>query len=470
MILKFSSNAGAESLFQNILITLAGVLLSVVLLLNVLVPQQQNLPVSRPTSEDKGKHGQFAIYEWLARSGVRTYSLRKPVHRLQENDLPYSGNVMLISLPYANQALESEWSAINQWIEQGNTAVVFVAGLYARPEWTVSSDVFASIKKLTADEFSLSSNRFATEEDDAIDQGGNQDRNYELSDLQSQLDLFKSERLSLSPTIKHPIFENIEALDAYYLPMLMQSHEVDDGHEEKIYYSIESDSARLGLGLLTIENMTAAEGAKKALSDMADHYVMWLLPVGEGWVYLSAFPDLLGNNVLKQSDNALWFTQLLQLHLSESGHVVFNDYPFGLSELYDAEAFFSDKRLHYTLVFIALFWLVYALLFSPRLAPVRSVKSLPGNKDFVEAAAGFLSRRIKNQAVAKALSMALIEELQTKTQLHGNHFWHWLQDHPDIYNDDVSLLKRASGYEKGSVKLMQLTQTLNRIYIVFNRI
>ena len=55
-------------------------------------------------------------------------------------------------------------------------------------------------------------------------------------------------------------------------------------------------------------------------------------------------------------------------------------------------------------------------------------------------------------------------------QLHGNHFWHWLQDHPDIYNDDVSLLKRASGYEKGSVKLMQLTQTLNRIYIVFNRI
>ncbi len=100
MILKFSSNAGAESLFQNILITLAGVLLSVVLLLNVLVPQQQNLPVSRPTSEDKGKHGQFAIYEWLARSGVRTYSLRKPVHRLQENDLPYSGNVMLISLPY----------------------------------------------------------------------------------------------------------------------------------------------------------------------------------------------------------------------------------------------------------------------------------------------------------------------------------------------------------------------------------
>ena len=116
------------------------------------------------------------------------------------------------------------------------------------------------------------------------------------------------------------------------------------------------------------------------------------------------------------------------------------------------------------------FWLVYALLFSPRLAPGRTVKNLPGNKDFVEAAAGFLSRRVKNKTVVKALSTALIEELQAKTQLKGKLLWNWLQDHPDIIKDDVKILKRACGYEKGNVKPMQLTQTINRISIVFNRI
>ena len=395
---------------------------------------------------------------------MRTFSLRKPVHRLQQNDLPYSGNVMLISLPYAKPALESEWSAINRWIEQGNTAVVFVAGLYARPQWTASGDVFAPIKKLTADEFSLSSNEFTLEEGDGTERSEDQDGGFELADLQSQLDMFKPKRLKLSPAIRHPLFENIEALDAFYLPLLMQSQEVDDGQAEKVYYSIESESARLGMRLLTIEDSASPDEADEVLSDMAGHYVMWLLPVGDGWIYLSVFPDLLANNVLKQTRNAQWFTQLLQLHLSPSGFVVFNDYPFGLSELYDADAFFADKRLHYTFAFIALFWLIYALLFSPRLAPAHTVKNLTGNKDFVEAVAGFLSRRVKNRAVAKALSMALIEELQAKTQLKGKQLWDWLQDHPDIFNDDVDLLKRACGYEKGKVKLMQLTQTINRIY------
>ncbi|MDX2507769.1 MAG: hypothetical protein QNL62_25290 [Gammaproteobacteria bacterium] len=467
MNLKLFSNSGSENPFQNILITVAGVLLSLVILLNVLVPQQQNIPVSRPTSEDTGKHGMFALYQWLTRSGVRTFSLRKPVHRLMEGELSGSGNVMLISLPYANQTLESEWSAVNRWIEQGNTVVLSVAGLYAKPEWAVSADIFEPIKKITAEEFSLSSNKFTVNEGDVIDQ----DEGFALSDLQEQVDMFKSKRLKLTPTVRYSLFEGIEALDTYYQPVLMQSYKKEeDRAEEKVYYSIESDSARLGLGLLSIANSAASEDVDEALSGMFDHNVMWLLPVGDGWIYLSAFPDMLGNNVLKQSQNARWFTQLLQLHLSSSGHVIFNDYPFGLSEQYDADAFFADKRLHYTLVFISLFWLVYALLFSPRLAPVRSKKTLQGNKNFVDAAAGFLSRRVKDQAVAKALSMALIEELQTKTQLKGKQLWNWLQDNPDILNDDIAILKRACGYEKGNVKLMQLTQIMNRIYIVFNRI
>lgn len=115
-----------------------------------------------------------------------------------------------------------------------------------------------------------------------------------------------------------------------------------NGNGKKIAdYAIESDSARIAMNLLSVGNQA---------SDIDGKSAMWLLPVGRGWMYLSAFPDLLGNNIVKETNNARWLTQLLKLHLSESGYLIFNDYPFGLSELYDPEAFFSDSRLHNTLL------------------------------------------------------------------------------------------------------------------------
>jgi len=449
---------------RDLSITIAGALLSVFVLLNVLVPQQQHVPVSMPTSEDKGKHGFYAIHRWLMDSGVRTLSLRKPVHRIQGNVLPDSGNVMLLSLPYAKQALESEWSAINLWVEQGNTVLLLVAGLYAKPKWMSSDDVFTPIKKITADQFTLTSNVMPVQRNDMKEQG----ESVVLSDLQEKVNLFKPKRLKLSPAIKHLLFKNIVSLDSYYFPYLLQAREAEDNGMGVTFYSLASDAARLGMGLANVDEEILLNDMN--LSGVSEHYSMWLLPVGEGWVYLSAFPDLLSNQVLKKSQNAKWFTQLLQLHLSSSGYVIFNDYPFGLSELYDADAFFADKRLHYTFMFIAIFWLVYALAFSPRLAPVHITKRIPENKDFIEASAGFFSRRVKTRTVAEALSLALIDELQKKTQLRGKELWNWLHDHADIHNDDIDTLKRASDYGKGNVSLIKLTQVIDRIYMVFNRI
>ncbi|VAW52394.1 hypothetical protein MNBD_GAMMA06-775 [hydrothermal vent metagenome] len=457
---------------RELLMTIGGALLSIFVLLNVFVPQQQNILYSKPTSEDRGKHGFYALYKWLTDSGIRTLSLRKPVARIQSGELPASGNVMVINLPYTKQALESEWQSINQWIQQGNTAVVFVAGLYAKPEWLSSNDVFASIKKLTASEFSLNDKKLMVE-------SNIEDSKSAGIDWQNTMDLFQSKRLQLSPTIKHSLFENIDALDSFYLPHLMQAQEIDEQNVdnkimEKTYYALESESSRLGMGLLTISDKPTVGGTDDVLLDMHKHYVMWLLPVGDGWIYLSAFPDILNNRMLKKSQNASWFTQLLQLHLSSTGYVIFNDYPFGLSNLYDPDAFFSDRRLHYTFAFIASFWLLYALAFSPRLAPVVARPPLPENKNFIEVTAGFFSRRVQVSVVAKTLSKALIIDIQNRIQLRGKYFWYWMQDHPDISNDDVDVLKCAggyvSGYKRGRVKLMQLTQTISRIYIVINRV
>jgi hypothetical protein len=190
---------------------------------------------------------------------------------------------------------------------------------------------------------------------------------------------------------------------------------------------------------------------------------MWLLPVGEGWVYLSAFPDLLSNGVLKQQDNARWFANLLAHTVADGAYVVFDDYHFGLSDLYDPQAFFTDRRLHNSLLFIGAFWLVYALGRSPRLAPVTKRTVKPASRDFIEATAGFFTRRIKPRTIAHELATRLLEDISVHTQLKGDSLWNWLHDHPDVSERDIRSLQRASGRSAGTTQLIQLTRSINRI-------
>ncbi|HHO59671.1 MAG TPA: DUF4350 domain-containing protein, partial [Thiotrichales bacterium] len=310
--------SGAGHFFRDSLVTLTGVLLSVFVLVNVLVPQQSSKPVSRPTTEDRGEYGLYALHQWLRQSGVKTLSLRKPLNRVGPDELPPRGNVMVLSLPYAREALVSDWTALNQWVMQGNTVLV-MAALYSLPDWIVHNDIFESVQRLTGDEFVLQRKSYAMSNDmtppDLDTAPG----------WQQALDRWKPARIRLRPAIEHPLFENIDSLDSFYMPALLSPDDSDKennvqrqsnatagiaatdsgGSLQGAYYTIDSEDARLALGL-----MTAADEAVSSRSFLpADTAVMWLLPIGEGWVYLSAFSELLGNGVVKQTQNVRWFTR-----------------------------------------------------------------------------------------------------------------------------------------------------------------
>jgi hypothetical protein len=430
---------------RDALITLAGALLSLIVLVSLMSPAQDRLLLSRPTTEDRGNHGLAAAYRWLAGNNISTHSLRRPFSRIEQAALPGSGNLLIVSLPALRQVLESEWVALNSWIGSGNSVLVLSA-MYHLPQWNHSVEltrrqaIMDSIAKLTADEFSL--------QNDDIDLP---ETIFVLSDLRDSVRAFKPAPYTLYPTTRHPLFEGVGELQSWHTPGLYRYHG-QSAETKSVYWTLDSDSSRLALRLMHGESPQQTG--------------MWLLPVGEGWIYFSAFSDLLSNSVLKQHDNARWFSNLLAHALAEGGYVIFDDYHFGLSDLYDPKAFFVDQRLHNSLVFVGVFWLIYALGRSPRLAPVRRPVSEPASIDFVDAMAGFFARRIQSQTIAKYLAERLLERISEHTRLEGDSLWRWLDDHPYVAEQDIKRLQRASGYLPGRTKLIQLTRSIDRIHKV----
>ena len=427
---------------RDILITLAGAFLSLFLLVSVMLPQTEQQTVSRPNTEDAGKHGLKALYTWLLQNNINTHSLRKPVTRIDQEALPATGNLMIVSLPLAREALDSEWSALNRWVRNGN-AVLVLASLYHMPNWSNSHnwirehEIKDAVASLTAEEFTLSR--------DVIKEEASE---FSLTDVQESIQGFKPQPYWLYPAIDHSLFSGVYELESMHTPGIYQFEDEFENMQAS-YWFIDSESARLALKVIYGEEQ--------------EQTAMWLLPTGKGWVYLSAFPDLVSNGVLKHQENARWFANLLSHTVADGGYVVFNDYHFGLSDLYDPDAFFADDRLRNTLLFIGAFWLVYALGRSPRLAPVRKQAIKPANRDFIEAMAGFFTRRIRSRTIARELATRLLDDISTHTQLKGDSLWNWLHDHPDVSERDILRLRRASREARGKTKLIQLTRSISRI-------
>ena len=426
---------------RDTLITLAGALLSLILLVSLMSPQSVQQPVSRPHSEDSGKHGLKALYTWLEQNELNTHSLRKPATRIGQETLPDEGNLMIISLPLTREPLNTEWRALHEWISNGNS-VILLASLYHLPQWISAGDISGAVSGLSAEEFVL-------RRDDVEER----ESEFSLEDMQEAVRAFKPVPYRLYPAVEHPLFDDVYELESVHTPGMYQYRDETD-QMQAAYWSIDSESARLAMRIM--------------YGETPEQTAMWLLPVGSGWIYLSAFPHLFSNSVLKQQDNARWFANLVSHTVAADGYVIFDDYHFGLSDLYDPEAFFADPRLHNSLLFVGVFWLIYALGRSPRLAPVRRRVSKPANKDFIEAMAGFFTRRITSRAIARELATRLVEEISARTQLDGPAVWGWLQDHPAVAERDIHRLQRARGDAPGRTRLIPLSRSIHRIQKVLS--
>jgi hypothetical protein len=118
--------------------------------------------------------------------------------------------------------------------------------------------------------------------------------------------------------------------------------------------------------------------------------------------------------------------------------------------------------LYQTLGFIVLFWLLYVLGYSNRLAPVRISSIKPSAKDFIDAMAGFFARKLDKKTLAQELTKRLIQDIHMQRQFQDEQAaWQWLHLHPQLHNSQIKILLQAE--QKQCTRLEQLTNTITDI-------
>ena len=425
------------------LITLATAVAALLLVIFLLSPHRQNgqQPVSFPTTEDRGTDGLKGLFTWLHREQIAVVSFRKRyTELLRDQSLPKHGNVLIVSMPAPKEIKASEWSALSRWLEKGNSLIILGA-VYYHPTWAKSEDCFCDVKKL------LSQYRWTLQGQDENKNAQQPPKNEtkglgeSISALRANLQGFLPQISQFSAMSGHPLLKDVATVEAQTTPQLLKNH-----------WTLRSDNTdNLALRLLSLTDQGAI--------------VAWQMNANTGQILLMLVPDAFSNSRLNHADNARFLNNLLNQSLTPDGRVLFDDYHFGLSELYDPEHFFKDKRLHQTIACLALFWLFYLIGYSTRLAPVRIPTPKLATLDFIEVMAGFFARRTNQRLIAEALVKHLLADIGRHRHLVSEaEVLNWLEQHSQVSPKQLSELKQA--LLKQRLSLIRLTNILIHIRTV----
>jgi len=403
------------------LLVLGGAVLALALVIGLLIPQpqQQSQPVSTPTSADRGSAGLAAAQRWLEARGTPIRSLRVRYQGLADLPAPHKGHLLVMHLPRLRAARPNELDALRQWLARGNTAVV-LAAIAHRPGWLrrAAEATDEGLGPLDAGLERASKARGMAVQ--ALKRRQEQDPDY----------------AQLEPLVEHPLTRGVERL-AVAAPV------------QPVERNSDGDNPWLGL--------FGRDG----------HTMMFWRAYGEGGLLVSGHPGPFANAVLDRADNAQLLANLVAHTMRDGGHVVFDDFHAGLSRLYDAEAFFSDPRLHATLAFLLAFWLLYAVGYNNRLAPPYAPDRTPRASDFTEAVAGLLARRCRRPAVASALLGHFFDRVRRRHGLpeNGRPAWACLEANTAVDRRRLERLQHmAARVERGRrVSLTGLTRAIAHI-------
>ncbi len=403
------------------------------LLVFVLVGPKSELeePISLPTSGDSGEFGFAGLVRWLEEGQLPTVSWRRSYDHLHlDSTLPATGNLLVTSLPHRLRAKPAELEQLVHWLEQGNSALV-LAAMSDWPEWARRSDDPTVFKFINALGYTL-----APVGDPQAEEGAGSGSGAEAPPEAEP----ESRPLLLTPEGGHPLTAGVDRLSAHWLDS-----------EGRVWRLAGNGSRRSGLVLLR----DAEDGAP----------ALWQLRVGSGRLWLSRHADLFGNRSLGEADNARLAANLIGAALGPGGRVLFDDRHQGLAALEDAEAFFADPRLHHTLGFLLLLWLVYLLGHSNRLGRLRSRELPVGLADEIRAFARFYARRVTPAGIGRRLLEQFHNEVRAARRLptNGQPVWALLEADPRIDRRALAATRRLAARAEAGGRL-PLTRLANHIH------
>ena len=396
-------------------------------------PQEQ---VTRPLSIEAGPNGYLGMQRWLAQEGIAVVSLRERFGSLATaTPGAPTGNLLITSAPQVYPLRSSEVGPLQSWVTEGNTLLV-VAGLSDSPEWSMgeglSADFLEHMKSMTGLTFTpLPLNEPAKEPE-------TQQAPSTRDTLLAVTRLVEPERIESAPNGEHPLLEGVESI--------LSVSEFPSAHWQ-------------------------ASSDRSVILELASNHdtkvpALWLMPYGDGQVIVSAYGSIFTNKVLGEHDNGRLLANIARWSLSEKGRVIIDDAHQGLVSFYDPDKFFGDSRLHRSLLWLLVLWLVFVL--GPRRlrGTTRGWNPLDVTS-FVRATGGFMARVLRPAAAGQRLFANFFNEIRGRLglALDGAPVWDWLAGHAVIATTDLDRLQELHRRvaERRSVDLAELHNLIARI-------
>ncbi len=388
------------------IISLLGALFAFALVVQLLMPQQPDPSklVSFPTTENRGKHGFWVLDQWLQNNHIPTMSLRDRIDELKDNaTLSKTGNILIISLPTRSNFRKAERKFLSDWIGKGNTLLVF-ASMHDAPAWSRYNHEGTS-QILDISEIDYYYDEDSDEDDDETDSDPEQKPS--VSEIIKKIKEPNTE-IIIKTQQYHPIFTNIEHL------------------------TLEKNTLGFFNGL---ENVSDENVMVPLLyEEDSPTTALWFKSLKGGEIWFFTHADVINNVRMEYQQNAQFINNLIALKLSENGTIIFDDFHQGLTDIYDPEAFFNDPRLHTTLWFVFIFWLIYIIGHSSRFGPLETRKKAYNSLNFVSALGNFIARHCSAKTVAMELLHHFNNEIRSKRFMpaNGEPVWSVLEKSPAI--------------------------------------
>ena len=371
-------------------------------------PPPENLASTRPLSTDSGAAGYQAAWRWLNAVHVPTISFRDRFDQLSSSKVhSRTGNVLFTTLPHKLPVRgEEEASRLDQWIERGNS-VVIAAALDDTPAWALEG-----AGRLVKDVGRLARLKLETTEAKAA-----ADKDLSTAEkLKAALKtLSESREVAIEPRGAHPLMRGVHSL------------RLSSDLPASRWLATPMDSS----GVLQVAQIADSGNG-----------VIWIRRQGNGQVILLGVAGLFSNHDLGSADNAKLLANLIGWSLAPGGAVIFDDAHQGAVDYYDAKAFYKDPRLHRTLWWLVLLWLVFVLGIQrfrghPPGAQTADVTA------FVGSSGDFFASALSPPTAGARLLANFFNSIHRRlgTREDGSPVWDWLSSQVAVSRDDVRELR-----------------------------
>jgi hypothetical protein len=207
------------------------------------------------------------------------------------------------------------------------------------------------------------------------------------------------------------------------------------------------------------------------VAQIAGAGAVWIRRQEKGQVITLAVAGLFSNRDIGSADNAKLLSNIIAWALQPGGLVIFDDTHQGAVGYYDAKAFYADPRLHRTLLWFVLLWLVFVLgiqrlRVSPQKWRVADVTA------FVGASGEFLASSVTAAAAGNRLLGNFFDTMQRRPGARAGDAvaddaaaWAWLSSQAPVSAQEVTELREfQSRIRRGKrFDLMRLQNLLSQL-------